>query len=72
MNIRRYYVPNSIYFLTVVTYKRKPIFADETNLDIFSRTLRAVKGHSRIFDARIRFFTGSSSFAYKTRYIDEM
>ena len=43
MNIRRYYVPNAIYFLTIVTYKRKPMFADETNLDIFIRTLRTVK-----------------------------
>ena len=43
MNIRRYYVPNAIYFLTAVTYERKPIFADETNLDIFMQTLRTVK-----------------------------
>lgn len=43
MNIRRYYVPNAIYFLTVVTYKRKPIFVDETNLDLFMQTLRTVK-----------------------------
>ena len=43
MNIRRYYVPHAIYFLTIVTYKRKPIFADETNLDIFIQTLKAVK-----------------------------
>ena len=43
MNIHRYYVPNAIYFLTVVTYKRKPIFGNEMNIDIFVRTLKTVK-----------------------------
>ena len=43
MNIRRYYIPNTIYFITAVTRHRKPIFADETNLDILRKTLRNVK-----------------------------
>ena len=43
MNIRRYYIPNAIYFVTGVTYKRKPIFADKTNLEIFQETLRNVR-----------------------------
>ncbi|HIE27517.1 TPA: hypothetical protein EYP66_09540 [Candidatus Poribacteria bacterium] len=43
MNVRRYYIPNTIYFITAVTRHRKPIFADETNLDIFRSTLWDVK-----------------------------
>jgi len=43
MNVRRYYVPNTIYFITGVTRNRKPLFVDETHLDIFRQTLRNVK-----------------------------
>lgn len=43
MNIRRYYIPDMIYFIVGVTYQRESIFADETNLNIFRETLRKVK-----------------------------
>ncbi len=43
MNVRRYYAPNTIYFITGVTRNRKPLFVDETHLYIFRQTLRNVK-----------------------------
>jgi len=35
MNIRRYYVENAVYFITCVTYKRKRIFSEQRNIDLF-------------------------------------
>jgi putative transposase len=43
MNFRRYYVPNSIVFITTVVNNREPIFAEPENLNLFRETLRATK-----------------------------
>ncbi len=42
-NYRRYYVPNSIYFITTVTNKRLPVFKDEINIEIIFNTLNTVR-----------------------------
>ena len=41
--IRRWYVPNAVYFITAVTRERKPLFADEENIALLRATLRHVK-----------------------------
>lgn len=41
--LRRWYVPNAIYYIVAVTRRRRPIFADEQNLDVLRQTLRNVK-----------------------------
>lgn len=43
MNFRRYYLPNTIVFITNVVHQRAPIFANETYLELFRKTLRNVK-----------------------------
>ncbi len=48
-NYRRYYIPNSIYFITTVTNKRLPIFKDEKNIQIIFTTLKTVK-HMKPFN----------------------
>lgn len=45
MNIRRYYISNSIYFTTAVTRHREPVLEDGGTLDIFRETLQNVKVH---------------------------
>ncbi|MBN1979481.1 MAG: transposase [Anaerolineae bacterium] len=42
-NFRRYYVPEALYFIVAVTRDRRPIFADEANVDLLYRVLRRVK-----------------------------
>ena len=42
-NYRRYYIPNSIYFITAVTNNRLPIFKDEENIKILFNTLNSVR-----------------------------
>jgi putative transposase len=42
-NFRRYYVPEAMYFIVAVTRDRRPIFADEANVDLLYRMLRRVK-----------------------------
>ncbi|MBV7338129.1 transposase [Chloroflexi bacterium TSY] len=42
-NIRRYYVPNSIIFITQVVHRRTPIFANPQHLDLLREVLRNVK-----------------------------
>ncbi len=41
--IRRYYVPNAIYFIVAVTQGRRPIFAQPANLALLRATMRRVK-----------------------------
>jgi putative transposase len=48
-NYRRYYIPNSIYFITTVTNKRLPIFKDSKNIQILFNTLKTVR-HIKQFD----------------------
>ena len=43
MNIRRYYVPNAIVFITQVVDRRIPIFQQQPPLDLLLATLREVK-----------------------------
>ncbi|HEY74175.1 MAG TPA: hypothetical protein G4N99_13005 [Thermoflexia bacterium] len=41
--IRRLYVPNALYFITAVTQWRRPIFANEPDLELLRETMRKVK-----------------------------
>lgn len=43
MNIRRYYVPNAIVFITQVVHQREPVFANITYLNLLRTKLHAVK-----------------------------
>ncbi len=43
MNIRRYYIPNSIVFVTQVVDRRAPIFRDQTYIDLLRTILANVK-----------------------------
>ena len=43
--IRRYYIPNAVYFITAVTQDRQPLFADSVNLELLRVTMRRVKEH---------------------------
>ncbi|MBX3052192.1 MAG: transposase [Caldilineaceae bacterium] len=43
MNIRRYYVPNAIIFITQVVDRRVPVFREETHLDLLREILGNVK-----------------------------
>ena len=43
MNYRRYYVPNSIVFITQIVHTRTPIFNDNKDVDLLRETLRNVK-----------------------------
>jgi putative transposase len=45
MNVRRYYIPNSIVFITQIVDQRKQIFTDESVIDLLKSTLRTVKLH---------------------------
>ena len=42
-NYRRYYIPNSLYFITTVTDKRLPVFNNEKNIQIIFNTLHTLK-----------------------------
>ena len=42
-NIRRYYVPNSVVFITQVVDRRTPVFADEQHLQLLRQVLHRVK-----------------------------
>ncbi|MCX6829982.1 MAG: hypothetical protein NT002_11995 [candidate division Zixibacteria bacterium] len=39
--LRRYYSPGNIYFVTVVTYDRKPILVE--NSDLFNQSIAVTK-----------------------------
>jgi putative transposase len=43
MNFRRYYVPDSIVFITQVVNGRAPAFSDERHVQLLRSTLRAVQ-----------------------------
>ena len=43
MNIRRYYVPNAIVFITQVVYQRTPIFVSSLAVELLLEVLRNVK-----------------------------
>jgi len=43
MNFRRYYIPNSIVFITNVVHNREPVFANEVYLNLFRQTLHNTK-----------------------------
>jgi putative transposase len=43
VDFRRYYVPNSIVFITQVVQDRKPIFADRDCIDLLRSTLHIVQ-----------------------------
>jgi putative transposase len=42
-NLRRYYIPNAIVFITQVVRDRQPIFRDKGHIDLLRTTLRRVK-----------------------------
>jgi putative transposase len=42
-NIRRYYIPNAIYFIVAVTKKRRKVFNGAANADLLYETLREVQ-----------------------------
>jgi len=46
---RRLYIPGGTYFFTLVSYRRKPIFADTVRVDQLRRSFREVKA-KRPFD----------------------
>ena len=41
--IRRWYVPDAIYFIAAVTQGRHPLFTDDANIDLLRATLRRAK-----------------------------
>jgi len=44
-NYRRYYIENSLIFITNVTLHRKPILLEEDNVNLFWHSLEMVKDH---------------------------
>lgn len=48
MQYRRVFTPGASYFFTVVTYKRRKLFADEQNIEILREAFRQVM-HKRPF-----------------------
>jgi putative transposase len=45
MDINRFYMPDAIYFVTCVNYRREPIFSKSSNVDIFMKTLVTVRDY---------------------------
>ena len=43
MSYRRLYVPGAVYFFTVVTYRRQPLFADPHNVELLRDAFCQVK-----------------------------
>ena len=43
-HFRRYYIPNAIVFITVVTHDRRPYLARKDDLALFWQTLRHIQG----------------------------
>ena len=43
--IRRWYVPNAIYFITAVTLDRRSVFLDDPNVELLRVTMRCAKEH---------------------------
>ncbi len=42
-NYRRFYIPNSVYFITAVTNNRLPVFKEDENIKILFSTLNSVR-----------------------------
>jgi putative transposase len=42
-NVRRFYIPNAIVFITSVTYGRRPVFGQDTWGDLLFETMQAVQ-----------------------------
>lgn len=42
-NIRRYYIPNAIYFITCVTYQRENLFFAPENISLFWKVVKNLK-----------------------------
>lgn len=42
-NYRRFYASNTYYFFTVVTYKRRPIFQNESAINLLKQTIKTIK-----------------------------
>ncbi len=42
-NYRRFYIPNTVYFITAVTNNRLPIFKEDENIKILFNTLNSVR-----------------------------
>jgi putative transposase len=43
--IRRWYVPDAVYFITAVTQGRQPLFADGASMELLRVTMRRAKEH---------------------------
>ena len=41
--IRRYNIPDALYFITAVTHERQPVFADTANIALLRQTMRRVQ-----------------------------
>lgn len=41
--IRRLYIPNVLYFIVAVVRGRRPVFAEESNVELLRQTMRRVK-----------------------------
>ena len=42
-NYRRVYIPGGMYFLTIITYQRQPLFSDRNNISLLRNTTAKVK-----------------------------
>ena len=42
-NYRRYFVPGGTYFFTITTYRRKPLFAVERNVQLLRQSVAMIK-----------------------------
>jgi len=42
-NIRRYYIPNAIYFITGVTHQRENLFSARENISLFWKIVKNLK-----------------------------
>ena len=47
MRVRRFYIPEAIYFITSVTKARRRLFDKKENVELFWQTLRRVEEHYR-------------------------
>jgi REP element-mobilizing transposase RayT len=43
MDIRRFYIPDAVYFITCGNYRRQSLFSDSVNVDIFMKTLARIQ-----------------------------
>lgn len=43
--IRRWYVPNATYFITVLTHHRRPLFDNDANIELLRATMRRARDY---------------------------